>query len=799
MVKKIASMVIIVALSGWMLSCDSPQEKMMKFFEKGKTSYDRGDLIRARLEFKNAVQIDPTFGPGYYYLGLVERQANQHQKAFGFFSKAAQLDKNLLDAQVELGKMYMGAKAVDRAIEKAELVLAAAPDNVGAICLKAAVLLHQNKADAAADLLNGLLAKGIGDEEVHILLALTALQQKDHSRAQAAMRRGVAAYPKSIKLYTLMAEAQARSGGFDDAEIALRRIIAIEPNNRDHRLKLADLLWQTHRQPQARQMLVEMISRHPKSEVAHLVAARFYLEHAGDLEAVKLLKESISALPESFKLRFALSEIYLKETRANDACKVLETCLNIDSDAAEPRILHAKNMLARAHLAKGEVTAAETLIDEVIKTSPKNVDAHFIKGQLYLLRQKGGDAVSEFRTVVTEKPEFVEGHLRLAEAHLVNKEDSLAMDCLMSASNALPGSKALRRALIQLYIRQKDYTAAEKQLNLILKTDPQDYSAAGSIGDLFAATGQLKQAEAQYRKICKQAPDRELGYLKLSRFYLAHKQPDRAVEVLSRGLESNPDSQRLLSGIVEIHALNRQAGKALEVCRRRLEKAPGQALAHNLMGAVYLSIKDFEHAEQALNKAIELEPMWPVPYGHLAKVYLSQGRADTAIGKFKAALEANPRNPGTYLALSKLYEQKEAYQDAIKVYEKALAVYPNMWAAANNMAFLLCENASGPDDLALAERWGRKAVQMHPNDPMVLDTMAWIAFKQGNPDEALLVMEKAIDKAPEDPSLNYHMGAILTEGGKVIEARERLVAALANGSRFPGREAAEALLERLNE
>jgi Flp pilus assembly protein TadD len=88
---------------------------------------------------------------------------------------------------------------------------------------------------------------------------------------------------------------------------------------------------------------------------------------------------------------------------------------------------------------------------------------------------------------------------------------------------------------------------------------------------------------------------------------------------------------------------------------------------------------------------------------------------------------------------------------------------------------------------------------MHPNDPMVLDTMAWIAFKQGNPDQAQLVMEKAMAKAPEDPALNYHMGAILTRSGKVIEAREKLVAALANGSRFPGREAAEALLARLNE
>jgi Flp pilus assembly protein TadD len=238
--------------------------------------------------------------------------------------------------------------------------------------------------------------------------------------------------------------------------------------------------------------------------------------------------------------------------------------------------------------------------------------------------------------------------------------------------------------------------------------------------------------------------------------------------------------------------------KALEVCRRWLDKDPDQALVHNLMGVVYLSKKDFVHSEQALNKATELEPLWPVPYGNLAKLYLAQGRTDGAIDKFKAALAANPRNPGAYLALSKLYEQNEAYQDAIEVYEKALAVYPNMWAAANNVAFLLCEYARGPSDLARAEAWGRKAAELHPNDPMVLDTMAWIAFKQGNPDQAQQVMEIAMAKVLEEPALNYHMGAILAKSGQVIEAREKLMAALANESRFPGREAAEALLARLN-
>lgn len=801
MKKKLASVILIMAIAGWVLSCGSAEEKMMKFFGKGKALYEQGDLIRARLELRNALQINPKFAQGYYYLGLVERRAKDYQKAFRCFSKAVELDEKLMDAQLELGKLFMGAKVVAKALEKAELVLAAQPENIEAVCLKAAVLLHQGKAVAASELLNEGLNKGIGigDADVYVLLALAALQQKDPNGVRAAMRKGIAAHPDSVKLYTLKANVEARVGQLGEAEKALRKIIALEPKHLEHRLKLADLLWQTDRKAKARQMVAQMIARDPQSEEGHLQAARFFLSHGKDREAAQLLKEGMAALPNSFKLRFTLSEIYLQEARADAACKVLENCLTMENNAGHPNIVQAKNLLARADLAKGEVAAAESLIDEVIEASPKNVDAHFVKGLLYMMRQQGGDAVAEFRTVVTEKPEFVEGHLRLAEAHLLNKEDSLALDSLLRASNALPGSKTLHRGLAQLYIRQKDYAAAEKQLNLILQTDSQDYGVAASLGDLFAAAGQPERAEAQYRKICEQAPDKELGYLKLSRFYATQSKPHQAAAVLVHALDSNPGSQRLLSALVEVYVRNGQTDRALEVCQGRLDKDPGQAFMYNLMGVVYLLKKDFMRAEQALNKAIELEPLEPVPYGNLAKVYLAQGRTDAAIEKFKAALETNPRNPGAYLALSKLYEQKGAYLDAVEVYEKALNVYPNMWVAANNMAFLMCENAQGPDDLARAAAWGQKAAELHPDDPMVEDTMAWIAFKQGNPDQAQRVMEKAMAKAPEDPALNYHMGAILADSGKVIEARERLTAALANSSRFPGREMAEALLARLSE
>jgi len=127
------------------VSCGGPEEKKMKFFNKGKALYENGEYVKARLEFKNALQIDPNFAQGYYMLGMVELHEKNWKRAYGFLSKAVDLDVDLLDAQVALGKILMAAKQKDKAREKADLVLAGNPDHEDALLLLATCLMGKKQ------------------------------------------------------------------------------------------------------------------------------------------------------------------------------------------------------------------------------------------------------------------------------------------------------------------------------------------------------------------------------------------------------------------------------------------------------------------------------------------------------------------------------------------------------------------------------------------------------------------------------------------------------------------------------
>ena len=50
----------------------------------------------------------------------------------------------------------------------------------------------------------------------------------------------------------------------------------------------------------------------------------------------------------------------------------------------------------------------------------------------------------------------------------------------------------------------------------------------------------------------------------------------------------------------------------------------------------------------------------------------------------------------------------------------------------------------------------KKAIQLNPTDPSILDSMGWALYKMGNRKEALPYIEKAYELAPDDDTIKEH-------------------------------------------
>jgi tetratricopeptide (TPR) repeat protein len=135
-VSKSLTGVILSVLMLLGMGCSSPEDKKQAFMQKGDQLYAQKEYVKARLEYRNAIQIDPEFAPAYYQLGKTELALDNVRRAYGMMSKAVELDPDNIDARIDLGKILLSGKASDRAMEQAEAVLAEDPSHVDALAVK---------------------------------------------------------------------------------------------------------------------------------------------------------------------------------------------------------------------------------------------------------------------------------------------------------------------------------------------------------------------------------------------------------------------------------------------------------------------------------------------------------------------------------------------------------------------------------------------------------------------------------------------------------------------------------------
>jgi len=176
-----------VLVAALMSACSGPDEKKMKFYNRGMEYYGNTEYVKAGLEFKNAIQIDPKFDNSYYMLGMTQMMRGDFGGAYKSLGRATELNSGMLPAQVQLGKLLVSAGERDKAMERAEIILREDPGNEDAQILKAAVFLAGNEYGKARAHLEGMLSRGVTKPDVYMLLAASYTRDKEYRSAEGVL------------------------------------------------------------------------------------------------------------------------------------------------------------------------------------------------------------------------------------------------------------------------------------------------------------------------------------------------------------------------------------------------------------------------------------------------------------------------------------------------------------------------------------------------------------------------------------------------------------------------------------
>lgn len=114
------------------------------------------------------------------------------------------------------------------------------------------------------------------------------------------------------------------------------------------------------------------------------------------------------------------------------------------------------------------------------------------------------------------------------------------------------------------------------------------------------------------------------------------------------------------------------------------------------------------------------------------------------------------------------YADKDEYDLAIADYAKATELDPDYAAAYNSLAWLCADTLE--TNLEEVLELAQSAVELQPESPYYLDTLAWTYYKLGRYQEALDIYNKTIERTPDASYLYLGRGHVNAEVGEVTAA-----------------------------
>jgi predicted Zn-dependent protease len=233
-----------------------------------------------------------------------------------------------------------------------------------------------------------------------------------------------------------------------------------------------------------------------------------------------------------------------------------------------------------------------------------------------------------------------------------------------------------------------------------------------------------------------------------------------------------PKDERWATGLVAILEQQNKSQDAIKLAREVGPQFAKSSALHMQVGAVLLKMGRPDEALKELEGALQYAASAgekATAYSLIGSAHRDMGELDAAISAFRKSKEITG-SPSVALAIALGEKGKE--EEEISEYIAVLSENPGLPVALNNLAYVWAERGEHLDEaLAMAQR----AVAFEPGDSNMVDTLAWVYFREGRLAEAEETMLAALaNEGGNHPTLREHLAAVMDARGQWTAERREL-------------------------
>jgi tetratricopeptide (TPR) repeat protein len=737
-----------------LVGCSTPEDKVASYSKRGQNFLEKGEVVKARLEFQNALQINPNAVAALFGLAEVAERNRDWQRAFIIFGKVVELDASHLPARVKLGKLLLASGQLDKALEASDIALKQKPGDPAVLALRAAVFFKLQDPKSAIDLATRALAADPHHVDALVVLAFERLHANDAAGAVVFLDKGLEANERNVSVQLIKVQALEKLAHTDKAEGVLRRLIAYFPEDAQYRYILGQF-YLAHREPQKAEAEYRAVATaSPQAMPPKLELVRFLASVKGQDAAAAQLEAFIKAEPKNQDLKLNLASVRLQQNKGAEAQALWKQVI---AEATENQVaVRARGALAAYHLGRNDKAAAKPLIDELLAKDARNEHGLLLRASIAADERRLDDAINDLRTILRDVPDSARAQLQLARAHELQGLPELALQHYSRGAQVARYAPQFAMPYAQYLLNTGRARQVEGVLREVLRFAPGYLPAQKMLAQAYLSTGNLPAAQAVADEVGANQAEAVAANQIRGAVAAARKDFDNSIASFKKAYELAPTEVQPIAALVRSYLLANKPREALSFVESVVAASPDNTPAHMLHAELLMQVGQRNAARDVLEKVIARDGRTPLPHLVLVKLHAEAKDFAEARQVVERGLKSNPNDFSLRLAGAGLLESQGKFDEAIGAYDSLLQERPNAIVVANNLASLLADHRK---DQTSVRRAYDLAQRFRGTDiPHLKDTVGWTAHLNGKPQDAADLLKSASNQIPDLAVVQYHYG-----------------------------------------
>ena len=739
---RLATVLTVIAFSLLLNACGQVSFTADQHIERGLTFLEEGDVSAASIEFRNALQQDPSSGEGRYRLGMLLLDLGDVAGAEQELVRARDLGWDLDEVRLPLLRVHLMQARYGRVLEETSLIQSFPQAQVAsALVLRGLAQLAIGNPEAAGQTLRSAIEMEPGLLDAQIAMAQwTLVSGGDRAEAQAWIERALEAHPAAPSAWELLGDLEQAAGRLEEAEAAFGQAVKHADGQVSPRAKRAFVraLLQDHDGATQDASALQRGGRsHPAASLVQGMVAmnqERFREAQAHFEAALAINSSYSP-----------AMIYLGATHVTlgnreQAENYLLRYLNLHPDAAQ-----VSRMLALLRMDEGDMARAERYLRPLLARSPDDVVALNILGEIHMARGEREAGLAQLQRVAALRPDDPAARANLGRELLRAGEQTDGLRELEAALELAPEARELEATLITNLIRAGEYARADEAITRFRQRDPTSAMGPSLRAALQLAQGETEQAILSLRDALHLNPGDPSATLILGNILVQQGETGEARRLYQASMDRHPD---VLNVLLQAARLESTLGESAEMVRL-LDKA---IQAHPEAVAPRLVLAEHRLRSGEPEQAIALlQPLrgtsaddQPQFLDSLLRAQLAAGRNEDAVVTQRQLANIAPDTADARVRLAAGHLQTGRLDEAETQLNRALALDPGNIGALRLLAAMQFERGAFEEAASLARRL--QEAQPEESWPFVLEGRSQMGLNRH--DEAIRALQSAYQLDP---------------------------------------------------